>query len=432
MRKVALMFMLVFALAAVAATARTGSARASTSIYYGIQDDAWLQYDDYGSSLTERVMKLKQMGVGIVRFTLHWNEVAPTRPRNARNPNDPAYKWDAYDQVFDTLHTWKLPALVTLYGTPKWANGGKAPNWAPTSGSAFASFAYAAQRHYPWIRYWTIWNEPNKALFLRPTSATVYTTKLLNPAYAALHSANHSVLVGGGVTAPRAASGGVQPVTWIREMHAAHAKLDAYAHNPYPVTPKETPFTGGCANSLCQTITMASLPRLLNQVKLAFGNKRIWLTEYAYQVNPPDRFGVSPVLQAQYEADADRRAYETPRVDMLIHYLYRDEPNVAAWQSGLVTVKNVARPAFRSFELPLSQVSRKGSTTVLWGQVRPASGKRAYKIRVLRNGAWASLGTTHLTDSRGFFRLTVRAAKGARLILTSPVTTDTSPILVVK
>ena len=42
MRKVALMFMLVFALAAVAATARAGSAHASTSIYYGIQDDAWL------------------------------------------------------------------------------------------------------------------------------------------------------------------------------------------------------------------------------------------------------------------------------------------------------------------------------------------------------------------------------------------------------
>jgi len=234
------------------------------------------------------------------------------------------------------------------------------------------------------------------------------------------------------VTAPRAASGGVQPITWIQQMHAAHAKLDAYAHNPYPVAPKETPFTGGCANSLCKTITMASLPRLLNQVKAAFGNKRIWLTEYAYQVNPPDRFGVSPLLQAQYEADADRRAYDAPRVDMLIHYLYRDEPNVATWQSGLVTVKNVARPAMRSFELPLSQVSRKGSTTVLWGQVRPTSGKRAYKIRVFRNGAWASLGATHRTDSRGFFRLTVRAAKSARLILTSPVTTDTSPILVVK
>ena len=71
----------------------------------------------------------------------------------------------------------------------------------------------------------------------------------------------------------------------------------------------------------------AAPPR--TRCKRAFGNKRIWLTEYAYQVARPDPFGVSAALQAQYGADAARRAYEAPRVDMLIHYLYRDEPNTS-------------------------------------------------------------------------------------------------------
>ena len=44
-------------------------------------------------------------------------------------------------------------------------------------------------------------------------------------------------------------------------MHRAGARLDAYAHNPYPLDPKrETPLRGGCAR--CTTITMATLGRL--------------------------------------------------------------------------------------------------------------------------------------------------------------------------
>ena len=188
MKKLALVSSLICALAACAATT-AGTASASPGVLYGLQDDAWLRYD-YSGSLTDRVLKLKAMGVGIVRFTLHWNEVAPTKPKNASDPNDPAYDWAAYDEIFKTLTAYKIKILVTLYGTPKWANGGRAPNWAPTSAASMSAFAYAAQRHFTYVRYWTVWNEPNKALFLRPTSAAVYTTRLLNPAYASLHRAN--------------------------------------------------------------------------------------------------------------------------------------------------------------------------------------------------------------------------------------------------
>ena len=50
---------------------------------------------------------------------------------------------------------------------------------------------------------------------------------------------------------------------------------------------------------------MATIDRLLREVGMAFGRKRIWLTEYGYQTNPPDRLlGVSPALQARYVGEA--------------------------------------------------------------------------------------------------------------------------------
>ena len=163
-------------------------------------------------------------------------------------------------------------------------------------------------------------------------------TRLLNPAYVAIHRATRGAKVGGGVTAPRGSTGGVSPVAWIRGMGAAKARLDAYAHNPYPLKRFETPWIGGCGH--CETITMATLERLQREVWRAFGSlTRIWLTEYGYQTNPPDRaLGVSRTLQARYVGEGAYRAFVARNVDMLIQYLYQDEPDIGRWQSGYVGV----------------------------------------------------------------------------------------------
>ena len=41
---------------------------------------------------------------------------------------------------------------------------------------------------------------------------------------------------------------------------------------------------------------------------------------------------------------------------MLIHYLYRDEPELGRWQSGLETISGEAKPALAATMLPLAQV----------------------------------------------------------------------------
>ena len=109
-------------------------------------------------------------------------------------------------------------------------------------------------------------------------------------------------------------------------MGRAGARLDAYAHHPYALSPSETPWSGGCAH--CQTITMSTIDKLVTETRKAFGRPvRLWLTELGYQSNPPDRIaGVPLAVQATYVAAAAYRAWLTPRVDLLIQYLYRDEP----------------------------------------------------------------------------------------------------------
>jgi hypothetical protein len=134
-------------------------------------------------------------------------------------------------------------------------------------------------------------------------------------------------------------------------------------------------------------------------------------------------------LQARYLADAAHRAYATPYVDMLIQYLYRDEPDAARWQSGLVTSSGSAKTARRAAVLPLAQVSRRGLRTAVWGQVRPEDGHQRYILQQFRTGAWHAVGGVRVTTARGFLQRTLRAGRGSMLRLWYPRDGVASPPL---
>jgi hypothetical protein len=412
---------LLLTLLAAAALVLPASAAASPYVQYGLQDDAWLEYGP--GTLSDRLDRLQALGVDIVRVTLDWRATEPDRGTE---------DWALADPLLNGLHERHIQVLLTLYGTPAWANGGKTENWAPTGKFALAGFARKVAERYPFVKHWEIWNEPNQRRWLRPTSPQVYVKQLLNPAVAAIHAASPGSQVAGGATAPRGGHLGVSPVDWIDGMRAAHAHLDAYAHNPYPLRPGETPWSGGCGH--CQTITLATLDRLLVNVRKAFGiHTRIWLTEYGYQTNPPDRIlGVSYAAQARYVSEAALRAFEAPRVDILIHYLVQDEPQVARWQSGLVTTAGVRKPAYEAFRFPLAERSRSGLRTALWGQVRPGSGHEAYRLLRFTGSGWHSVGGNRSTTARGYFTRVVRASPGTRFRIWVPSQHTCSAILTVR
>jgi hypothetical protein len=405
-------------------------ADASTGVRFGIQDDAWLGYGP--GTLESRLDTLDRLGVKLVRYTIFWDQVATARPEQPRWSGDPAYQWGAADSVLKGLHAHGIGVVVDVRFAPKWANGGNKPNWIPENGADYANFVVAVQNRFPWIRDWLIWNEPNKAPFMHPVDPKLYVQRLLNPAYAALHAANPSLRVAGGVTGPRAGANGMSPITFLRGMRAAGAKLDAYAHNPYPEHPRtESPSTGGCRR--CDSITMATLDKLLKETQRAWPGKRIWLTEYGYQTNPPDRdLGVSYGLQARYIGEAALRVYRAPRVDMLIQFIVRDDTNSAGWQSGFITTTGRVKPSYDAFRFPLAQASRSGTRTVLWGQIRPRSGVRTYRLQIYRGGRWQSVGGTARTNARGVFQRTLTAARGTKVRLYSIRDRAASPALLIR
>src|SRR6478752_6380980 len=136
------MRMCVLLLFAAAACVGASTVHASKGIRYGIQDDAWLEFGP--GTLNQRLATFKRLGVPLVRFTLHWNEIARRRPRNPTSPTDRAYDWRRPDRVLRGLRRHGLTPVVTLLGTPAWANGGRAPNFAPPRPRDFRRFVQAA------------------------------------------------------------------------------------------------------------------------------------------------------------------------------------------------------------------------------------------------------------------------------------------------
>ncbi|MES1248027.1 MAG: hypothetical protein ABUS54_10180, partial [Actinomycetota bacterium] len=249
---------------------------------------------------------------------------------------------------------------------------------------------------------------------------SLYVRRVLNPAYVYLHKANGANEVAGGVTSPRKTSSGMAPLAFMQGMRAAHAKLDAYAQNPYPGSPRETPYVDPC--SWCRTFTMAHLTTIRADVTRYFGaSTPIWLTEYGYQTNPPDRLlGVSPALQAAYIDQAALRVYRQAGVTMLINFMVRDDSSGEGWQSGFFTAGGTPKPSYRAFGLPLAQVSRTGTRTIVWGEVRPGSGRRTYMLERWTGTGWATVGGAMRTNAVGAFQRTIAAHAGQKLRVVSP------------
>jgi hypothetical protein len=108
-----------------------------------------------------------------------------------------------------------------------------------------------------------------------------------------------------------------------------------------PITKNGAPVTA---------VTLGNLDVLIKAVTQLYGNKRIWITEYGYQTNPPDSIvGVSWAKQAAYVTQSFAIARKNPRIDMMLWFLLKDEPSIAGWQSGLITASGKRKPSFNAF-----------------------------------------------------------------------------------
>ena len=357
------------------------AANASRYLRVGIYDQAQTLY----GNVPQVFATFKQLHVQEIRVNLLWGGttgVARSRPHNPTNPNDPAYDWSLYDRTVNYAAQSGVHVLFSIYGTPTWANGGKGLNVAPTRATDLRNFALAAARRYggtwpgddgrllPPVRDWLAWNEPNNPIFLSPQyrrtaagwkiqSATDY-AGICNAVYGGVHAslfAGERVACGG--TAPRGNNNpssirpSVSPLAFLRAVKKAGLKtFDAWAHHPYYAGPSDQPTTKPVTakGAPATAVTLGNISDLIRLVTQLYGNKRIWITEYGYQTNPPDPIiGVSYAKQAAYLTQAFGIARKNPRIDMMLWFLIKDEPNLAGWQSGLITYRGAKKPAYNAF-----------------------------------------------------------------------------------
>ena len=362
---------IVTATVAVAALC-TSAASASRNMLVGIQDDALVLQGNTNQTFST----LRDLRTQVVRINLFWGGrlgVASRRPANAADPDDAAYNWGVYDRAVRYASQYGVRVLFSIFRTPGWAGGGSRGNRAPRSSADLERFAYAAATRYsgtfvpfdddrplPAVKLWLAWNEPNNPIWLAPqyrgrriVSARAY-KRICESIWTGVHFTNltgEQVACGAtgprGNDAPRTSRPSTSPMAFVRALRAAGLRrIDAFAHHPYAARPTETPRSVGRGNN----VQLGDIGTLIAAVTRFWGRRPIWITEYGFQTNPPDRlFGVSFSRQAAYVRQAHAIARRNPRITMLIWFMLRDDSSLSGWQSGFLTVRGTKKPAYRAF-----------------------------------------------------------------------------------
>ncbi|HSD81452.1 MAG TPA: cellulase family glycosylhydrolase, partial [Solirubrobacteraceae bacterium] len=444
------------ALALVLAAAAAAPAHAARSMDIGIADDRVL-LDGSDAAATAAVEAWSGLGVDVVRIHALWGRIAPRLRQtrmpagfDPRDPESPQYNWSRLDRAIGLVRAHGMRVLLTVTGYGPWW-GSSVPlhrdiRYKPDPGR-FAAFATAVARRYgDRVDDYIVWNEPNQRTWLRPqwtcrrgrctpASPHLY-RRILLQAIPAIRAADPGARIIVGSLAPRGstphrADDQMRPMPFLRALGCVDARYRRYrggscrgfsapvadgfaihAHGlkASPTTPSPNP----------DNVQIADLPRLehaLDAVTRARGLRKrgggrfgLWIDEYGYQTNPPDRYlGVRPAIQAAWLQLGAYKAWHDPRVRNLTQYVWRDEPlsRLNTWQSGLRYASGRAKPALAGFRAPFWPVRRSLSTVALWGQVRPG-GATTVRLERRVGRTWRQVGSAR-TDARGAFQRTIRA-----------------------
>ncbi|MDX6437652.1 MAG: hypothetical protein QOF45_235 [Gaiellaceae bacterium] len=378
----------LYLVAAFAALLSPALANAAPRMYVGFHDDPNFRYEE---RRTEMLDQVRGTHATIIRTLVTWANVAPTRPANAADPFDPAYQLNDLDELVRNTQARDMEVIITLWGTPKWANGGKTPNFLPTRLSDFTAFARAiASRYsgrypgYPYVRFFSIWNESNLQLFLAPqfdakgrSVGPKNYAKLAAAGYSGVKAGNAGAKVAIGSTSSagrdkvlKGKSETHSPGRFAQLVAAANPRLkfDAWAQHPYPVPANQKPLQ----KVKWPNVTLSAFPRFEKSLDTWFKRKNvhIWITEYGHEVKQDgEPNGISRSQQAAYAAQALAVAKKDPRVDMFIWFVFRDHAT-SQWQSGLRTRSGAAKPSLARFTAAAASVdARNGLFTVRGGTV---------------------------------------------------------------
>ena len=400
--------------------------------------------------------EIQAFGVTRVRALVYWRDFS-ARPNSKRRPRFnrahhtayPASTWGRLDRLVESTQRRGIELQLTLTGpVPKWATKPKRGHLKRPGAREFGRWARAvATRYGDRVNLWSIWNEPNHPEFLkpqykrgRPASPRIY-RKLYIAGERAIHrvpgGADDEVLLG--ETAPIGNVNVVSPLAFLRGATCLNSsyrrkggcgklRIDGYAHHAYTrksgpnfVHPDGDDVTIGTLNRLVVALDRAARAGAIDS------GRSVYLTEFGIQSKPDFISGVGLNRQAEYLAISERIAYANPRVAAFSQYLMQDDQprsgprlqRYSGFETGLKTSKGRKKPAYDGFMLPLA-VKQYGSSDVLWGRVRPATGPTQVTIqRRLGKGRWKRLTVVTTSGVYGF-RATHRSKQRYRVKWTRP------------
>ena len=343
----------LFVLAALGALLVPALDAAAPRMHVGFHDDPNFRYE------TRRAAHARPGALHERDHRSHARDLGERRShasRNAANPFDPAYRFNDLDELVRNTQKRDMEVLITIWGTPKWANGGKTPNFLPRRMSDLTAFSRAvASRYsgrfagYPYVRFYSVWNESNLQLFLAPqfdakgrSVGPRNYARLAAAAYAGIKAGNRTAKVAVGSTSSAGRDRVLQgksathsPGRFAQLVAAANPRLkfDAWAQHPYPVPVRMKP----TQKVKWPNVTLPAFPRFEQSLDKWFKRKnvRIWITEYGHEVKQDgEPNGITRAQQAAYTAQALALARKDPRTDMFIWFVFRDHAT-SQWQSGL-------------------------------------------------------------------------------------------------
>jgi hypothetical protein len=404
-----------------------------------VQDDAALLFRS--DREVERSMDLlHQTGVRAVRITAGWSQLAPaarslTKPKfDATDPADyRAEAWAPIDRAVRLARDRHMAAIVDIaFWAPVWATAGDT-GARPRRGvnpAEFAAFARAVARRYAdEVGTFTLWNEPNHPGFLQPqraggrvASAALY-RQMVTAAYPLVKKeAPESVVLVGGLAA-HGRRNGVPPLEFLRDLACVDRSLrpiaggpcvgfkpipgDGFAHHPYSTRTRPDRVERSGSPDDVPLARVGRLAALLDRLaavgRISPKLRQIWITEYGYETNPPDRGApYSPARAARMMSYAEALAAREPRVRTFAQFLVRDLAGTGGgsqrvgelpdWQSGLLFADGRPKPLTFVLPAPLHAERVDSQFVRLWGRVRPGSGRRRVRIEASRRGGpWRAL-----------------------------------------
>ena len=256
-------------------------------------------------------------------MTLTWGGrggVANKRPAQPDRPGRPRVRRGAATTRRSRARTDAgIEVLLTIVGTPAWANGGQgararaelgddAPRSSPTRRRVATAARSSTRRAAGSSRgsgMWLAWNEPNNPVFLQPQFARVSGkwTMAAPAAYAQICNAVYSGVHAAGGPERSPAGRRRRAATTTRRARAPRSRRSRSCARPRTDGPPHVRRLGAppvlrqpvrdardAATVGSRAVGLGNIDALISEVTRLYGRKPLWITEYGYQTKPPDDF----------------------------------------------------------------------------------------------------------------------------------------------